>query len=353
MANGVSTSYRWYYYYYYYYPCSWLIVVVSLMLVASSTRCGGGGGAVAAAAVTIKDVWILRHGQAVHNPRAEEAQRSGCSHEHFLELMRQDDCLDAPLTLLGQQQATAVWNQHGRYHWSSSSPQPPHHSSSSYPELVVSSPLTRALQTAELALGSSSCSDATSHNSKIIHPNRVCYEGFREINGWLLNAQRQSKSALQQTFWKWNFDHLATEHDSQWEPETLEDVAACAERGFAGLRWLAARPETSILLVAHGGILRYALSQHPNVVLKDARTSSASSIASAASDRSVQERFHNCELRRYRMECPPQEQQQQNDSCRGPILVLTEIDLDHKLEQHPSNDEETCFAKNSNYAAAS
>jgi broad specificity phosphatase PhoE len=187
--------------------------------------------------------------------------------------------------------------------------------SQSTPELVVSSPLSRALQTAELAVGSAGIA------------NRVCYEGFREINGWLLNAQRQSKSVLQSKFPAWDFDHLETEHDAQWEP-VLEEAAACGERGYAGLQWLAQRPERSILLVAHGGILRFALAEHPNVVLKDARRISASTTASDR--RSVEDRFHNCELRRYRMEC------HEHDDDRGTI-VLTEIDYDHAFEHH--NDE--------------
>jgi hypothetical protein len=37
-----------------------------------------------------KQLWIVRHGQAAHNPRAEAAREAGCSHDEFLELMRQN-----------------------------------------------------------------------------------------------------------------------------------------------------------------------------------------------------------------------------------------------------------------------
>lgn len=303
-------------------------MVAAMAAAATRSRGSSRSARIRHPAATLKDVWILRHGQAAHNPRAEEAQSRGCSHAHFLELMRQDDCLDAPLTTLGQTQAADVWHQHGRQYWSASAPQ-------SYPELIVSSPLSRALQTADLALNH----HHHSNSNNTIHPNKVCYEGFREINGWLLNAQRRSKGVLQQSFATWNFDHLLSEHDDQWDPDTLEDAAACAERGFAGLRWLATeRPEQSFLLVAHGGILKLALTQHPNVILIDGRrrrpSTSSPSSTTTATDRSVQERFHNCELRRYRMEYQPKQPLNtcDDDDDDDTILVLTEIDLDYKWE---------------------
>jgi hypothetical protein len=42
--------------------------------------------------------------QAQHNPRAEAARTAGCSHEKFLDLMREDDQFDADLTELGRAQ---------------------------------------------------------------------------------------------------------------------------------------------------------------------------------------------------------------------------------------------------------
>ena len=50
------------------------------------------------------------------------------------------------------------------------------------------------------------------------------------------------------------------------------------------------RPEDSILLVCHEGILRYMMNQHPLIALKDERTSC---------DKAVESRFDNCEVRRY------------------------------------------------------
>jgi broad specificity phosphatase PhoE len=52
-----------------------------------------------------KILFIVRHGQARHNPRAEAARAAGCTTEEFFELMQQDDALDADLTDLGRRQA--------------------------------------------------------------------------------------------------------------------------------------------------------------------------------------------------------------------------------------------------------
>jgi len=242
-----------------------------------------------------KTLWILRHGQATHNPRAEAARAQGCSWEEFFELMRQDDSLDAPLTDHGRQQAVAVQEQHGAR-------------LERTVQLVVSSPLSRALETANLALSSSSSSTQ----------NRVCYEGFREINGVLRNAQRLSLTQLRAAFpdWKFEDDHFSSDHDDAWDAETLESTDAVAERGVAGLRWLLhQRSEENLLLVAHGGLLRYTM-EHAHCLLRDERRNKDC--------RPVSARFGNCELRRYRLESIDEDD---DDDASAECVVLTEVDL--------------------------
>jgi broad specificity phosphatase PhoE len=85
-----------------------------------------------------KQLWIVRHGQAAHNPRAEAAKEAGCSHDEFLEHMRLDDVLDAPTTELGKAQARELRAMHSLSHL----------------ELIVSSPLSRALETADICRSS-------------------------------------------------------------------------------------------------------------------------------------------------------------------------------------------------------
>lgn len=225
-----------------------------------------------------KTLYILRHGQAQHNPRAEVARSNGCSKEEFLELMRQDDSLDAPLTDLGIEQAQSVHLP-------------------VKPDLVVASPLSRALATADLA-----CKSNSHHIS-----NRISYEGFREINGWLLNAKRRPKSELERLFPHWDFADLATDHDASWEPQ-LEREEACSERGYRGLlRLLTERQEDSILLVVHGGLLSFTMN-HNHVKVKDGRSTTA--------ERCSRSRFSNCELRKYSLEAAEMNK-----------VMLTELDI--------------------------
>jgi broad specificity phosphatase PhoE len=267
-----------------------------------------------ATVVPKKEIWIVRHGQARHNPRAEHAREVlQCSHDEFLRLMQQDDCLDAPLTELGMQQAQRVFAEQ----------------SFSFPptiDLVVASPLSRALHTADLAFGN--CTDGTSTTK------RVCYEGFREINGWLYNAQRRSKSALQQRFPAWDFSHLSTEEDALWTPE-LETPVACRERGYQGLRWIMEHwVEQSVLLVSHGALLKYTLTEHPNVVLRDGRQPHDG--AAEPTRRCIRQRYHNGEVRRYQMELVKskehtnprgrREEGDNGDSNLRDIIVLTELE---------------------------
>jgi broad specificity phosphatase PhoE len=235
-----------------------------------------------------KRLLIVRHGQASHNPRAEVAKDAGCTHAEFLEIMRQDDVLDAPTTDLGKEQARALRDQHSWDHV----------------DLVVSSPLSRALETADV----------------IAPPNikRVCVEDFREINGWLLNAQRRNRSHLEESFPLWNFSETSiSETDELWTPN-LEDQIDCAHRGYEGLCWLMNRPEENILLVCHGGILRFTMSDHPNVRVVDGRVESSR-------DRDVKARFRNCELRSYTLRWDADDDTLPNNNGK-PIITLTEQD---------------------------
>lgn len=246
-----------------------------------------------------KHLWIVRHGQALHNPRAEAAKDAGCSFDEFLELMRQDDCLDADLTDLGRQQANAVSERLSLVPF----------------DAVVSSPLSRAIETADLAYPPTT-TRMTAHKRMIV-------EDFREINGYLLNAQRRSKTELHNRFPAWDLSELQTEEDSLWTDE-LEQQMDAAERGYKGLLWIAGRPETNILLACHGGILKYSMTQHPLIRMVDGRSNSSGSSKVDGTDRPVGGRFGNCEVRRYTISTEPETT---TSTPSQTTVVLTEVDL--------------------------
>ena len=261
------------------------------------------------ASSTSKILYVVRHGQAAHNPRAEAAKEKGCDMDEFFRLMREDDALDADLTELGRKQGTKCHEDH--FVGATSNPL--------HIDLVVASCLSRTMDTADLVFP----------QTKAIR--RISMETFREVNGNLLNGKRRTKSELIERHPNWNFDSLPSEEDPTWTPE-MEKYEDTAERGYQGLYDLLTgeaynnnnnKSETNddvntILLVCHGGILRYLMNLHPLMHLSDERTTSSTSL------KPVESRFDNCELRKYRLSW--KEDDDNTDSKRRAILLKQ---LDH------------------------
>lgn len=178
-----------------------------------------------------KVVHFVRHGQATHNVRAEVRRSEGCSMEEFLATMKEDDELDADLTEIGREQARAKARR-----WEGI-------------ELVVCSPLSRAIETATLIFGD--------------QLPFVSYEGLREWNGLLINGQRRPTAQLGPRFPHVDFS-LIPPTDETWSAEALEHKDEVASRGLAFLEWLACREERQIAVVAHGGIFS-AMFEHESV----------------------------------------------------------------------------------------
>jgi broad specificity phosphatase PhoE len=106
--------------------------------------------------------------------------------EEFFELMRQDDVLDADLTELGKEQAKKCHQMHFSRREEQNQHQNQDHCHHLV-DLIVSSPLSRALETAELVYPTT-----TSTTKSFI--SKVCLEDFREVNGALLNGKRRTKA---------------------------------------------------------------------------------------------------------------------------------------------------------------
>jgi len=250
-----------------------------------------------------KRILFLRHGQATHNPRAEAARSQGCSYETFLDLMKQDDAFDADLTPLGEEQAIRGRNKY-------------QHKLLGV-QLIVSSPLTRTLKTADLTICPHNGLNSGDGNVQYTHPDRICVENFREINGLLENAKRHNRSQLQKKFHsRWDFDTaISSEADNMWT-DTLESQSDCAERGYQGILWLIQRKEHKVLVVTHGGILRFLMVDHPNVKVIESR-------------KEEEKRFENCELREYEMSWTSNDTiNERNDDTSlpyRPIITLTEV----------------------------
>ena len=251
-----------------------------------------------------KTLVFLRHGQATHNPRAEAEKEKGCSHETFMKLMQEDDQFDAELTPLGIEQAMEGKKKYEHLLVGV--------------DLVVSSPLSRALKTADLTIcpenGMPTSSCTSTSGIETSHPKRVCIESLREINGLLLNAKRRAKIDLEERFHeRWNFDSL-TEEDKTWT-EKLEEYDDCSERGYQSLLWLLQRSEDKILVVAHGGILRFTMDLHPLVTVDNSN------------------RFSNCEMRQYEITFDWKTDEEYDlFSNKRPLIILTEVSADDRKD---------------------
>jgi len=183
---------------------------------------------------------------------------NGCSFQDFLNAMAEDDEFDSQLTEKGITQAMSVGiSAAAKY-------------AAAQVQVVVASPLSRAIDTADLVL-------------KDTAARRIVREEWREISGLLLNAKRMKASEIKSKYSPkgWDTSRLAPEEDELWTPGELESTDACAERGYLGLRWIWENVDDEhVCVAAHGGIFSY-LMQHPRV---DA-------------DERMSARFHNCELR--------------------------------------------------------
>jgi broad specificity phosphatase PhoE len=187
-------------------------------------------------------------------------------------------------------------------------------------ELVVSSPLSRALRTADLVHPPSKSSDSAKKR-------RIAIEHFREINGKLLNAQRRPRSVLVQKFPHWCFQEIP-ELDNSWTEE-LESREDCSERGYRGFLWVLQQPEQNVLLVGHGGLLNYTMNGHANIVLVDGRGQSNKNTESDEL-RCMTKRFGNCEIREFIItawDFAWNNDGSNDANQRDPVITLEEVTL--------------------------
>mmetsp|Transcript_32229 Transcript_32229/g.78598 ORF Transcript_32229/g.78598 Transcript_32229/m.78598 type:complete len:261 (-) Transcript_32229:22-804(-) len=259
--------------------------------------------------------------------------------------MREDDALDADLTEVGRDQARRAHQLHFASHNKRCDTPTPQF------DYVVSSPLSRAIDTADLIYPISlfeTLEDADTRKTSTPTPTlmptrpprRVCLEYFREINGNLLNGKRRTKTELQHKFPHWDFDLLQSHHDDTWTEE-MEPFADAADRGYQGLCWLLQLASSSlsssssslpcILLVSHGGLLRYTMNEHPLVHLADERSKTHPGNSDSKDSKSVGSRFDNCEVRRYCLSWKAsssnsQDGDENDDKEERNHILLTQID---------------------------
>ncbi|XP_057867496.1 phosphoglycerate mutase-like protein isoform X1 [Cryptomeria japonica] len=200
-----------------------------------------------------KTLHIVRHAQGYHNVTGDIDRTVLLSHE----------LADASLTPLGWQQVDILRKQVAII------------GIASRVELVVTSPLTRTIQTAVGVFGGGYYNDsdpspplmvagagrsdrAAISSSKC--PPFLAMELCRERMGLHPCDQRKSISECQTLFPAIDFSLVETDEDVLWKPDAREKEYDIAARGVAFLNWLLTRMEKEIAIVSHKGFLKHTMA---------------------------------------------------------------------------------------------
>eukprot|EP00892_Ulva_mutabilis_P003495 jgi/Ulvmu1/1517/UM011_0247.1 len=197
-----------------------------------------------------KVVHFIRHGNGFHNNLPDPA------------LYKSYDYHDAHLTTLGWAQAHAV-----QQHFQSRSLQA---------QLIVSSPLTRTLETTAGAFGNHDVSVTSDTAAKDIvmctipdiegkctqhvgvgMPSVpvIAHELCRETLGVHPCDARRPISEIKQQFPGVDFSLIESNEDVLWKEGEREEANVMRERGVKFAEWLMQRPEKQIAVVSHSGFI--------------------------------------------------------------------------------------------------
>ncbi|CAM9154874.1 unnamed protein product, partial [Ectocarpus fasciculatus] len=138
---------------------------------------------------------------------------------------------DPPLTQIGREEAERLRPQF----------------SDVSPELIVSSPLRRATQTALIGL--------SEKLSSPLAPPVMAHEDCREQFGVYVSDKRSSVSSLSYEFPTVNYDLMQDGEDNAWSSMARERLEGTSMRAESFLHWLRERPETVIVVSSHSAWL--------------------------------------------------------------------------------------------------
>ncbi|KAJ6709620.1 PHOSPHOGLYCERATE MUTASE FAMILY PROTEIN [Salix koriyanagi] len=200
-----------------------------------------------------KILHLVRHAQGTHNVAGEKDHNALLSPEYF----------DAHLSPLGWQQ---VGNLRKQVHASGQLRRI---------DLVITSPLCRAMQTAtQVFCGISS----------LKCPPIVAAELCRERLGVHPCDKRRTISENRSRFPTIDFSLIESDEDILWKTDARETDEEIAARGLEFMSWLWTRPEKEIAIVTHHRFLQHTL----NALANDCHPSVKNKMC---------KKFGNCELR--------------------------------------------------------
>jgi broad specificity phosphatase PhoE len=222
-------------------------------------------------------VHFIRHGAAISNdPRLTEAQ------------ILEPRFLDAPLNDHGRQQARAAGIDLAKA------------LNGAVVDLVLVSPLERALETAELILSSAGIATKVS-----------VIEVLREAHGVRPCDARRQRSVAAARFPSFDFSAVETEADTWHNASVRETVQALRLRCQQFEHMLRALPLRNVVVVSHGVFLEHLLEGSLGACISPPTppgqvflSETAFLFPYSSCDASSQ-RFHNCERRVAMLQAPP------------------------------------------------
>jgi broad specificity phosphatase PhoE len=188
--------------------------------------------------VITKIIHFQRHGQGYHNLLSDVLKDAGVkadvhSDDPKVNPWLRPELVDSPLTETGKEQCAARRPQ----------------ASLLTPQVIIVSPLLRALQTAKISFAD--FDDNNNNNNNNIP--WIAHEGCREDLGVLVCNQRRKKSAIQAEFPTIQFSADMPEEDTLWHPTKRESSLELSNRIYNFLVHFIAeeRPETELAVICH------------------------------------------------------------------------------------------------------
>ena len=199
-------------------------------------RQGGRGSSGTSSGFVTKIVHFQRHGQGYHNLIGEVLRGAGLkpsvdSMDPIVNPWLRPEIVDSPLTEKGKEECRQQCDK----------------ASLLNPELVIVSPLLRAIQTAQISFG-----------HVFDHPNIpwIAHEGCREELGVLVCNKRRPLSSIKADYPRIEFSGEMSEEDTLWSPTERESGVSKSDRIYDFLvNFLAQRPESEIAVVGHSATL--------------------------------------------------------------------------------------------------
>lgn len=191
--------------------------------------------------VTTKIVHFQRHGQGYHNLLGDILRDVGVrpninSNDTAVNPWRRSEIIDSPLTELGKQQCERQQKV----------------ASKLAPQVMIVSPLLRAVQTAKLSFANYTIDRAGSSDIPWI-----AHEGCREDLGWYLCNKRRNLSEIKNDFPELQFlPSEITEHDEIFDHDNFESETSKSNRIYDFLAtFISRREEQNIAVVTHSSWL--------------------------------------------------------------------------------------------------